>query len=102
MGKNNRLPSTVTRSLSFRFDVLAAIDAKVGKVRSDRSSVINGIMEHVLGIMAHPELVGRNVPFVEDVDREWEKTAKELEREKRKESGIAKPGQLVKRPGLRK
>lgn len=80
MGYNKRLPATVTRSLSFRFDLLAALDERVVALRSDRSTVVNGILEHMLGIAPHPELVGRNVPFVADRDRTWADRATELEK----------------------
>jgi hypothetical protein len=81
MGANGKLPGTVTRSINWRFDTLAALDLRVKKMRTNRSLFTNGVMEHVMGIMAHPELVGRNIPFVEDVDRKWEADAARLERE---------------------
>jgi hypothetical protein len=97
MPKNNRKSTTATRSLSFRFDVLAALDLKVALLRSERSTYVNGVFEHLLGIMAHPEYVGRNVPFVEDVNREWLPMAVALGFESPVKP--SKAGGLVKRPG---
>ena len=68
MGKNGKQPTTVTRSISFRFDTLAAMDLRIEQLRTDRSAFTNGVMEHVLGILRHPELVGRTTPFVADVE----------------------------------
>ncbi len=97
MGANGRIPTTVTRSISFRFDTLAALDAKVRELRGDRSAFVNGVMEHVLGIMAHPEMVGRTMPFVEDRKREWERVARKIEREATAGSGTGAIG-LIRRP----
>jgi hypothetical protein len=114
MPKNNRQPATVTRSISWRFDLLAAIDTKVQELRTDRSTYINGVLEHVLGLYPHPELMGGNAPFRKDKAEEWAPLAAELEKEanrdretKRvhkaaKSSAVAgQPGGLVKRPAPR-
>lgn len=58
MGNNHRPVTTVTRSLSFRMDVREALDLRVTQERTDRSSFVNDVMEHVLGIKAHPEING--------------------------------------------
>ena len=94
MPRNNRQPTTVTRSISFRFDVIAAVDERVVELRSDRSAFINGVMEHVLGIFPHPELVGTGMSFQRDTKKPWAEVAQGMERE-------AKRGGLVRRPGTR-
>ena len=81
MPKNNRRPSTVTRSISWRFDLLAAIDTKAEALRVDRSSYINGVLEHMLGLYPRPEMVGRNIPFVDGDKGQWAALAKDLELE---------------------
>lgn len=111
MPKNNRQPATVTRSISWRFDLLAAIDTKVGELRTDRSTYINGVLEHVLGLYPHPELMGRTAPFRKDKANDWAPLAKELEKEANKgretkrlhkaaksAAVVGLPGGLVKRP----
>jgi hypothetical protein len=116
MPANHRLPATLTRSLSFRYDLLAALDAKAAAMRVDRSSLVNGVLEHMLGLAPHPELVGRSVAFVPDRARAWEEDARRLEREALKDRATkrnhraavraekATPsggGELVRRPGRR-
>lgn len=81
MPKNNRKPATVTRSISWRFDLLAAIDTKALALRVDRSSYINGVLEHMLGIYPRPDLVGRTTPFVSGDKAQWAALAGELELE---------------------
>ena len=39
-------------------DVREALDLRVTQERTDRSSFVNDVMEHVLGIKAHPEING--------------------------------------------
>lgn len=110
MPKNNRQPATLTRSISWRFDLLAAIDTKVAELRTDRSTYVSGVLEHVLGLYPHPELMGRNAPFQKDKAEEWAPLAKELEKEANKDretkrvhkaakaAGSVQAGGLVKRP----
>ncbi len=99
MPANNRQPATLTRSLSFRYDVLAAADVRAEALRTDRSTFINGVLEHMLGIFAHPELVGRNVAFVEDHEQAWAGRARELERLALKERAAKRDHQVVVRAG---
>jgi hypothetical protein len=90
--RNNRKPTTVTRSISFRYDVLAALDERVETLRSDRSAILNGVLEHVLGIMPHPEIVGPNMGYAPDNEKPWAEVAQ----------GLAKrAGGLIRRPGPR-
>jgi len=63
MPRNHRKKTTVTRSISFRDDVFAALETQIAQCRSDRSKFINGVLEHVMGFMPHPELLGRNAAF---------------------------------------
>ena len=81
MPKNNRLPATITRSLSLRFDVLAALDQRVEELRSDRSSFVNAVLEHVLGLHSHPEVFRSPTPFTPDTARHWDARVADLERE---------------------
>ena len=81
MGKNHRKQNTITSSVSFQKDVLAAINARVQTERTDRSAYLNACMEHILGIKAHPEFIGRSIAFVADPDLQE-----------------GKPGLLVRRP----
>ena len=83
MPKNNRKNATVTRSISWRSDLLAAIDTRAEALRVDRSSFINGVLEHMLGLYPRPELVGRTVPFVNGDAAQWAVLAKDLELEGR-------------------
>ena len=39
-------------------DVREALDLRVTQERTDRSSFVNDVMEHVLEIKAHPEING--------------------------------------------
>lgn len=100
MGNNHKEASTVTRSISFKCDTIAATDERVGALRTDRSSFVNDVLEHVLGIFPHPECVGNHVPFIQDIKQGWKEQALAFERAAR---GISapkvKPGQLVRRPG---
>lgn len=116
MPKNNRQPATLTRSISWRFDLLAAIDTKVEELRTDRSTYVSGVLEHVLGLYPHPELMGRNAPFHKDKAEGWAPLAKELEKEANRDretkrahkaaksspaAAVGQPGGLVRRPAHR-
>lgn len=114
MPKNNRLPATITRSISWRFDLLAAIDQRVEELRSDRSTFINGVLEHMLGLYPHPEFVGRDVPFeyakappdesrVAELEREAnrDRETKRLRKASKAAGGPTQAGGLVRRPGRR-
>lgn len=116
MPKNNRLPATLTRSISWRFDVLAALDQRAEELRTDRSTFVNGVMEHMLGLYPHPEFVGRDVPFayaakappaerVRELEQEAnrDRETKRLRKASKAEAAVTPvaAGGLVRRPGRR-
>lgn len=73
MGKNNRPRTTASTSISWQKNVLLAIDWHIKQLgHSDRSTYINGVMEHLYGIREHPELLGRDYPFTRAVAKPWE------------------------------
>lgn len=115
MPRNHRLPATITCSISWRFDVLAAIDTRCAELFLDRSTLVSGALEHLLGLRPHPDIVGRRIAFVADVDKPWLKLAQEYERKAnqdretkrkhrargREQERAERPGGLVRRPAVR-
>lgn len=68
---NKSVSNTITRSLSFTPEVLAALDAHVEKHRSDRSTVNNAVLAHVLGLRQCPAIFRDPVPFRPDLVKAW-------------------------------